>query len=34
MSLSVNGVLNGGFGFDVGLVKDAGNNWELFFNRI
>jgi len=33
ISFSANGVLGGGFGFDIGLVKDAGNNWGLFFNR-
>ncbi|WP_027388119.1 hypothetical protein [Chryseobacterium gregarium] len=33
MSLSINGALGGSFGFDVGLLKDSGNNWGLFFNR-
>ena len=32
ISLSMNGVLGGGFGFDLGLVKDSGNNSGLFLN--
>ncbi|WP_394349708.1 RHS repeat-associated core domain-containing protein [Chryseobacterium panacisoli] len=33
ITFSINGVLGGGFGFDVGLVKDSGNNWGLSFNK-
>ncbi|WP_142719903.1 RHS repeat-associated core domain-containing protein, partial [Chryseobacterium rhizoplanae] len=33
ISFSINGVLGGGFGFDIGLIKDSGNNWGLSFNR-
>lgn len=32
-TFSINGVLGGGFGIDIGLVKDSGNNWGAYINR-
>jgi RHS repeat-associated protein len=30
---SLNGALGGGFGLDIGLVRDSAKNWGLYFNR-
>ena len=30
---SLNGALGGGFGLDIGLVRDSGKNWGLYLNK-